>query len=158
VLSDVANKANKLKIQAAIGAYKEMAVDHGEQVPRNFVKGTLEGFGINKNKFFYELKKHKASNIEDGVASRENSSTSVQSSGNQDSIDKDITLPNDSGDNNAERNKGGRPWGSSNDEKEQRQERKEKAISWAVQHLKMLVKDPAIQFIYSRHRVGGESA
>jgi hypothetical protein len=143
VLSDAANKANQLKIQAAIGAYKEMAVDHGEQVPRNFVKGILEGFGIDRNKFYYELKKHQASNIEDGVATIENSSMSDQSSSSQDSIE-DVTLSNHSHDNNAERNKGGRPRGSSNDEKERRQERKEKAISWAVQRLKMLVKDPAM--------------
>jgi hypothetical protein len=143
VLSDAANKANQLKIQAAIGAYKEMAVDHDEQVPRNFVKGILEGFGINRNKFYYELKKHQASNIEDGVATIENSSTSVQSSSSQESIE-DVTLSNDSRDNNAERNKGGRPQGSSNHAKEQHQERKEKAISWAVERLKMIVKDPAM--------------
>lgn len=144
MLSDATNKVNHLKIQAAIGAYEEMAVDSGGQVPRNFTKGILQGFGINRNKFYYELKKHKASNIEDGVATMENSSTSVQSSCSQDSIDEDTTHPNDSSDNNAERNKGGRPQGSSNDEKQQRQESKENAISWAVQRLQILVKDPTM--------------
>jgi hypothetical protein len=67
-LSHAKDTANQLKIQAAIGAYKEMEMSvDGDKARRNSVKGILEVFGIDKNKFYYELKKHRASSIGDGA-------------------------------------------------------------------------------------------
>ena len=129
-----------------------MCVD-GDKARRNSVKGILEVFGIDKNKFYYELKKHRASSIGDGAvvttSTLDTTSTTTsneETSSNHSNGDSNAAEQSDGDSNTAEqeRNKGGRPRGSTNNEKEKRVDAREKAISWAVQRLNEHVNDPTM--------------
>jgi hypothetical protein len=122
-------------MKAAIAAYKEKAasIENGQRIERHFVKGILEGFNIDRNKFYYELSKDQTKAGRDGVtidnAESGNNGTATESSENSASTE-------------SSRNKVGRPPGSTNAATEKRAEKKEQAISWAAKRLKTLAKDP----------------
>jgi hypothetical protein len=117
-------------MRAAIAAYSAKEKSCGkkkERVPRNFVKGILEGYGIDRDKFYYELKKTRADHNNDRV------STSLENNINGDSNH------NEDGDNTFTcQKRGRRPQGSSKKEKDQHQENKENAISWGAQRLTVM--------------------
>jgi hypothetical protein len=59
VLTDVTNKAQEAKLKLAIDMYLEQreAAPACKQVKQNSLKGILDEFGIERNKFYYELNK-----------------------------------------------------------------------------------------------------
>jgi hypothetical protein len=59
VLTDITNKAQEAKLKLAIDMYLEQkeAAPACKQVKQNLLKGILDEFGIERNKFYYELNK-----------------------------------------------------------------------------------------------------
>jgi hypothetical protein len=112
-------------MSAAIAAYKEKCLECGDenkQVPRNFVKGLLEGFGIDRRKFYYALKKAAAVNNEDGVSTSENNNNSSNNNNESRDNNGEASSPDDSALPDTGRKTGGRPQGSSKKAQDLREE------------------------------------
>lgn len=126
MLSDTRNKAYQGRMRAAISAYKEKSVECGEekeQLPRNFVKGLLEGYGINRDTFYNELKKiTRAENKTRADHSEDVDRTSLEENDNEDGHNEgsvstfledrnngEASSPNDSAIHETGRKTGGRP-------------------------------------------------
>ncbi len=64
MFADATNKAQNAKMKAAIDSVlsQKSLNPAAKQAERNSVKGVLDVFGIDRNQFYYQLRKHESKN------------------------------------------------------------------------------------------------